>query len=102
MLNILIITVLALVVIAAGVEICRPKDHGEYEPLYGEIEQVPCSHGIMFSCRPSSPLMAAYMKDLHDRARDSLSIGYFEGLTKGCKKESERLWMESILNSSYN
>lgn len=29
--NILILTIIALVLIAAGYELCRPKDHGEYE-----------------------------------------------------------------------
>lgn len=38
MINIFLLTILALVVIAAGVQLCRPKDHGQYEPMFKQSE----------------------------------------------------------------
>ena len=64
--NILILTIIALVLIAAGYELCRPKDHGQNEIPFttGRIRFT--EHGIVTDWY-GSPLMEAFYQDLAER-----------------------------------
>lgn len=70
MINIFLFTVLALVVIAAGVQLCRPKDHGRNEIPFttGKIRFT--EHGIVTDWY-GSPLMEAFYQDLAERTGSS-------------------------------
>lgn len=80
MLNILIITVMALVVIAAGVQLCRPKDHGEclsYDEEYvGPSITKEDKNGLIISIR-LTPLMSAFYRNLEEiNGKERHSVGY--------------------------
>ena len=67
MLNILILTVITLVIIAAGVQLCRSKDHGKADPIGRFTEVSVTENGIGFTTEVDS-LTSAYLYHLasHD------------------------------------